>query len=155
MALPPCGMYRTREAIGPIPAGRLVYFHNHGNPGAGLYLPERWEGNRARFSANGHSLPSEASAAALEPLAAEGFYCVTEAFHCCEKKCRLFEASLLVQLGYDGAAQPILFVPELEGAKVGLPERGVRVDATCFDKMVPLLVAEKAREPDAHELVLH
>lgn len=155
MALPPCGMYRTRDAIGPIPAGRLVYFHNHGNPGAGLYLPERWEGNRARFSANGHSLPNEASAAALEPLAAEGFYCVTEAFHCCEKKCRLFEPSLFVQLGYDGAAQPILFVPEIEGAKVNLPERGVRIDAACFDKMVPLMVAQKPRQADAHELVLH
>lgn len=148
-------MYRTRDAIGSVPAGRLVYFHNHGNPGAGIYLPERWEGNRARFSAKGHTLPNEASAAALEPLATEGFYCVTEAFHCCDKKCRLFEASLLVQLGYDGNAQPILFVPELEGAKMALPERGVRIEASCIEKMVPLLVAAKPGTADANELVLH
>ena len=148
-------MYRTRDAIGSVPAGRLVYFHNHGNPGAGIYLPERWEGNRARFSANGHTLPDEASANALEAIPAEGFYCVTEAFHCCDKKCRLFEPSLFVQLGYDGAGQPILFVPELEGAKMALPDRGVRVDANCMEKMVPLLVAQKPRQPDAHELVLH
>ena len=155
MALPPCGVYRTKDAIGAIPAGRLVYFHNHGNPGAGIYLPERWEGNRARFSANGHTLPNDASAASLEPLAPEGFYCVTEAFHCCGQKCRLFDASLLVQLGYDGAAQPILFVPELESASMALPERGVRIDAENVAKMVPLLVAAKPRTAEAHELVLH
>jgi hypothetical protein len=155
MSLPPCGLYRTTSAIGGVPEGRLVYFHNHGNPGAGVYLPERWEGNRARFSANGHTLPNEASAASLAPLAPEGFYCVTEAFHCCEKQCRLFEASLFVQLGYDGAATPILFVPEVAGAAVALPERGVRVDPECLAKMVPLMVAAKPRQPEAHELVLH
>ena len=155
MALPPCGIYRTKGPIGAVPAGRLVYFHNHGNPGAGVYLPERWEGNRARFSPNGHSLPDEAAAANLEPLAAEGFYCVTEPFHCCDKKCRLFEPSLLVQLGYDGAAAPILFVPELDGPKMALPERGVRIESNCFEKMVPLLVAQKPRPQDGSELILH
>ena len=33
-SLPPCGLYRTRRALGTsIPEGRLVYFHNHGDPG--------------------------------------------------------------------------------------------------------------------------
>jgi len=155
MALPPCGLYRTTSAIGGVPAARLVYFHNHGDPGAGIYLPERWEGNRARFSAKGHTLPSDESAAALAPLLPEGFYCVTEAFHCCEKKCRLFEPSLFVQLGYDGAASPILFVPELMGASMALPERGVRVDDAVLSKMVALTVASSPRAPEAHELVLH
>jgi hypothetical protein len=60
-----------------------------------------------------------------------------------------------VQLGYDGAAQPILFVPELEAAQMALPDRGVRVDAACLEKMVPLLVAAKPRQPGATELLLH
>ena len=42
------------------------------------------------------------------------------------------------RLGYDSAEQPILFVPELEGSKMALPDRGVKVDANCMDKMVPL-----------------
>ena len=40
--LPPCGLYRTVKPIGSIEAGRLVYFHNHGDPGPGLYFPESW-----------------------------------------------------------------------------------------------------------------
>ncbi len=48
--LPPCGIYVTTAALGGIPEGRLVYFHNHGDPGPGLYLPARWKGNR-RFEA--------------------------------------------------------------------------------------------------------
>ena len=38
-ALPACGLYRTLLPIGDLEAGRLVYFHNHGNPGAGVYFP--------------------------------------------------------------------------------------------------------------------
>ena len=56
MALPPCGLYATRATIGSIPPGRLVYFHNHGNPGPGIYLPASWKGNRARFEARGHEV---------------------------------------------------------------------------------------------------
>ena len=47
--LPPCGLYRTTAAIGSIEAGRLVYFHNHADPGPGMYLPARWTRNRATF----------------------------------------------------------------------------------------------------------
>ena len=35
----------------------MVYFHNHGNPGPGVYLPESWEHNRAKFSPQGITLP--------------------------------------------------------------------------------------------------
>jgi hypothetical protein len=47
--LPPCGVYRTKTAVAGIEAGRLVYFHNHGDPGPGLYPPESWAQNRAKF----------------------------------------------------------------------------------------------------------
>ena len=47
--LPPCGIYRTDLALGDeVPAGRLVYFHDHGDPGPGIYLPRDWVANRAR-----------------------------------------------------------------------------------------------------------
>ena len=77
---PPCGLYKTTEPVGEVPANRLVYFHNHGNPGPGIYLPHAWKGNRARFHEHGTPLPSPELGRALKPLAAEGFYRVAEAF---------------------------------------------------------------------------
>jgi hypothetical protein len=123
MPLPPCGLYRTTQPIAGIPAGRLVYFHNHGDPGPGLYLPERWELNRARWQARGHTLPDEADARHLQPLPAEGLYAVRERFHCCPQRCMTYEPNQLVQLGYDGEGTALLFVPEFGRAGLGFPER--------------------------------
>src|SRR5688500_15702822 len=98
--LPRCGIYRMTVALGElIPAPRLVYFHNHGDPGPGVYLPKGWVNNRARWHGQGTPIPDEAWAASLEPLLTEGLYRVLESFPCCPKACRSFEADLLVQLG--------------------------------------------------------
>lgn len=142
--LPPCGVYRTSAPIGDdVPAGRFVYFHNHGNPGPGVYLPERWELNRAIFHQQGHTLPQpvERSVRALEPLPAEGFYRVAQAFHCCEKRCREYEPGLFVQLGYDGEANALLFVPEITASGIAVPALGSRVDLPVLKKLDPLKVA--------------
>ncbi len=140
-ALPPCGLYRTRADIGGIPSGRLVYFHNHGDPGAGLYLPSGWKGNRARFANNGMTLPDASAARHLAPLPAEGFYRVAEPFFCCEKHCRRFEVETLVQLGYDGGGQALLFSPELVDGLLGVPDRGTRVDDDALPRLRALKVA--------------
>ena len=141
VGLPPCGLYRTTERIGQIPAGRLVFFHNHGNPGPGVYLPKGWRGNRARFDAKGTVLPDPSVASTLEALEPQGFYRVAEPFHCCDKQCRRFEADMLVQLGYDAEATPILFVPEMVDGQVALPERGTKIDYGRLDKLRLLKVA--------------
>ncbi len=139
--LPPCGLYRTGRPLGgAVPAGRLVSFHNHGNPGPGVYLPSGWTQNRATFHSQGHTLPDAAWAESLEPLLPEGFYRVEQAFPCCEKHCRTFEADLLVQLGYTGEAVPLLFVPEWGEAGLRLPERGTRVEDGRLRHLVPLKV---------------
>lgn len=133
--LPPCGIYRTTAPIGDVPAERLVYFHNHGNPSAGVYQPREWKGNRAHFHEQGTPLPSHELAANLHPLAAEGFYRVVEAFFCCAKRCREYGPDDLVQLGYDVSAAAILFTPEvLDGALV-VPDRGMRIDAERINKL--------------------
>jgi hypothetical protein len=141
--LPPCGLYRTLDQIGGIPAGRLVYFHNHGDPGAGMYLPESWTGNRAKFARQGHLLPKPEDSQKLVPLPPEGFYRVEKQFHCCEKKCRLYEVDALVQLGYNGEGTPILFEPQWEGAKIALPDRGTRIDFEALLAIAPLRVLTK------------
>ena len=60
--------------------GRLVYFHNHGNPGPGLYRPKEWRFNRAQFEENGQMLDDLDLVRLLEPLPPEGFYRVAESY---------------------------------------------------------------------------
>jgi hypothetical protein len=144
--LPPCGLYRTTKPIGEVEAGRLVYFHNHGNPGAGLYFPEKWTHNRAHFSPNGMTLPSPADAKALKALPAEGYYRVSGAFFCCEKKCTRFEPDVLVQLGYNGNGQALLFLPELGNGVISVPDRGTLIDDAALPKLVQLKLGERKSE---------
>lgn len=146
-SLPPCGLYRTRRALGTdIPEGRLVYFHNHGDPGPGLYLPSGWSLNRARWNRRGTTLPEPRWAEHLEPLRAEGLYRVREAFSCCDKQCRAFTEEQLVQLGYNAAAEPILFVPEWTSTGLAFPHTGTLVDRERLERLAPLKV-ETAEEP--------
>ena len=150
MQLPPCGIYRTTEPIGPIPAGRLVYFHNHGNPGAGVYQPVSWKNNRATFSKEGVTLPDPSLASTLKPLLAEGLYRVEERFTCCDKNCRTFEPDTLVQLGYDGQARAILFQPMWNDDGLDFPERGQVVDELRLARLGHLLVANAPRSRATH-----
>ena len=124
MQLPPCGLYRTTGPIGPVDTGKLVYFHNHGDPGPGVYLPKEWRYNRAQFEEKGHSIDNPGLVRFLQPLPSEGFYRVVEAFHCCEKQCRKFAEDSLLQLGYNSEAEPILFVPELVDSMLAIPANG-------------------------------
>jgi len=150
--LPACGIYRTRHSLSDeLPAGRLVFFHNHGEPGPGVYLPASWNLNRAQWQKQGVLLVEPDWARQLEPLAPEGFYRVREAFHCCAKECRRFEADLLVQLGYDAQAHHILFVPEWTQAGLAIPESGTLIDAERVSRLAPLKVVEHAAHPGPEE----
>jgi hypothetical protein len=141
--LPPCGIYRTTHPLGEhVPAPRLVYFHNHGEPGPGVYLPSGWRANRASWHPTGHTIPSPEWAASMTPLSREGLYRVREPFTCCAQRCRTFEAELLVQLGYDGEAQPLVFVPEWTAEGLATPEFGARVDDDRLGRLAWLEVAE-------------
>ncbi|MBA3541320.1 MAG: hypothetical protein H0T79_17040 [Deltaproteobacteria bacterium] len=152
--LPPCGLYRTASPVANVPAGRLVYFHNHGNPGPGIYLPEKWTNNRAHFAPNGHTMPTDFDPAVLLPVPPEGFYRVTSAFHCCEKKCVQYEPEAFVQLGYNGAGRALLFVPELGTGSIDVPDRGTFIDDTAFPHLSLLQVAERKAAEGAGNLSL-
>lgn len=146
--LPPCGLYRTTRDLGDqVPAGRLVYFHNHGDPGPGVYLPSGWRQNRANFHGTGILLPGRWWAASLDPIAAEGYYRVRETFYCCEKRCQAFEADQLVQLGYTENAEPLVFVPEIIDGVFIVPDRGALIDRARVAKLYPLKVAVSSSEP--------
>ncbi|MGB5809366.1 MAG: hypothetical protein WBG86_02475 [Polyangiales bacterium] len=146
MELPKCGLYRTTATLGSVPAGRLVYFHNHGDPGPGVYLPKAWRHNRAEFDTQGHTLSDPSMATGLEPLSPEGFYQVVEAFHCCEKQCRRFEANALLQLGYNAEADPILFVPELVDSMLAIPAQGWKTGEATIRNLRQLHVPVTKRD---------
>ena len=142
MSPPPCGIYRTQKPLEGIAPGRLVYFHNHGDPGPGIYLPERWVNNRAIWQERGTTAPNEAWIASLEPLPAEGLYKVREEFFCCVKRCRRYEIGALVQLGYDGEANGLLFVPEWSEAGLRFPADGLKFETINAPRLEPLKVPE-------------
>lgn len=139
---PPCGLYRTTSSVGGVPEGRLVLFHDHGDPGPGIYLPERWELNRASFSRQGRTL-SQDEARTLLPLPDEGLYAVAEAFFCCDRQCRTFGEGLLVQLGYNGAADPILFLPRWSEEGLAFPTSGQRVDLERLGMLRRLAIEDR------------
>jgi hypothetical protein len=141
--LPDCGLYKTTKPIGQIEAGRLVYFHNHGNPGPGVYLPAKWHQNRCTFSESGTTVSADFDPSSLQELPVEGFYRVTHEFYCCEKQCTKFETDVFVQLGYNGSAAPILFTPELTSNGIKLPERGSVIDEHNMKNLVLLRIAER------------
>ena len=146
MQLPPCGLYRTTGPLGSVGEGRLVYFHNHGNPGPGVYLPKEWRYNRAQFEAKGQTLADPSLVRFLQPLPPEGFYRVVESFHCCEKQCRLFEQDALLQLGYNADADPILFAPELVDSMFAIPAKGWKTTLETLGKVRQLQVPVTTRD---------
>ena len=151
--LPPCGTYRTTRQMGAVPSGRLVYFHNHGQPGPGVYLPEAWHLNRAYFREEGETILEAELINSLEPLEEEGLYRVEERFVCCPRECQLYSEGLLVQLGYNGNAEPILFVPEWTDKGLAFPEIGQVVSPDRLENLSPIFVAESEELPpseDAH-----
>ncbi|NLE49138.1 MAG: hypothetical protein GX614_12115 [Sandaracinaceae bacterium] len=154
-SLPPCGIYRTTSEVAGVPAGRLVYFHNHGNPGPGIYLPTGWRANRAEFAERGRTLRSFDELQFLESLPREGFYRVRERFFCCDRQCMSFDEDLLVQLGYNGAAEPIVFTPEWLPEGLALPEQGMKIERDRLSKLGFLKVAFRREMQSAASTVIH
>ena len=150
MQLPPCGLYRTLAPLGTIPSGRLVYFHNHGDPGPGLYLPSGWTRNRVQMQQQGMTLSDPELLRHLEPLPPEGLYRVTESFHCCERKCRLFEPETLLELGYNAEGKAIVFLPEFVDGMLAIPTTGTAIDHGCLSSLKLLKVAQGQRADAVH-----
>ena len=103
-----------------------------------------------RRGEQGVTLPSPDAAKHLQPLLAEGLYRVGEAFTCCEKNCRTFEQDMLVQLGYDGQARPILFMPQWKDEGLDIPERGQLIDTLRLAKLEFLVVPENRTARASH-----
>jgi len=136
----PCGLYRITQALDSrLKAPLLVYFHNHGEPGPGVYPAIEWKRNKATFAQQGFTVDA-AFTRTMTPLLSEGFYRVKQSFTCCEKNCKTFEPEMLVQLGYDGSGNGILFVPTWTPDGLLFPERGTRLSDDRLAHLAPLRV---------------
>ncbi|HKU39062.1 MAG TPA: hypothetical protein VJR89_12965, partial [Polyangiales bacterium] len=129
---------------------KLVFFHNHGDPGPGLYLPSGWRRNRVELQERGQTLEDPDLLRHLEPLPPEGLYRVLESFHCCAQKCREFLPDTLVELGYNGEGQAILFLPEMVDGMLAIPTSGTAIDHTSLSRLKQLRVAVSGSQSNVH-----
>lgn len=141
-ALPPCGLYRTTTAhpdrAEQVPAGRLVYFHNHSNQDLPLILlPKDNTANQWTFQDRGYLVKTVAWCASLAPLKTEGFYRLSAPF---QTGGQIVPEGQIVQLGYNRDAEPVIFFPRYEGANNALvfPTKGMKVNADVYALLTPV-----------------
>jgi hypothetical protein len=138
-----CGLYRSTQ---PIPAGsdsiappRLVYYHNHSKQGSSMVLlPDVNEDNRWTFKDKGFLVADSSFIDGLEPLKPQGLYRVREHFHPDEDQ--IVNTNALVQLGYNGQGDPILFFPKgLSGKNAfEFPTSGMKIPPKIFELLEPI-----------------
>lgn len=140
---PRCGLYQTRAPMpgheARVPAGRLVYFHNHSRQGPPIVLlPAHNRHNTWYFHERGYLVDSPAYAAALRALLPQGLCRVREHFHPGPEL--TVERNTVVQLGYTLAAEPIVFFGTRNPAdgSVRFAERGMRIDERVYQQLEPL-----------------
>ena len=152
----PCGLYRTGVPLAgqeeAVPAGVLVYFHNHSEDGPPIVLPpETNSDNRWYFGEEGWLIQDETFLEALVPLRPEGLYVVTESLALAPDN-RLGPRTLL-QLGYNRRGDPIVFIAQFEGNTILFPARGFRFhNLDVFERIEPANFAVPER---AEPRVLH
>lgn len=113
--LPPCGLYRTTKALPDneeaIPAGSLVYFHNHSDSGLPVVIaPDHNILNRWHFHGAGIPFRGLSWADSLAKIPAEGFYMLRKGI---EFDGGSWPKGTLVQLGYTRTGDPILFIGQI------------------------------------------
>ena len=65
----------------------------------------------------------------------------------CHARDEYVEVDSIVQLGYDGSANPILFEPTFAEGKAVFPDRGSRVERDRLLNLAPLRMARPAVRP--------
>lgn len=151
---PPCGLYRTTVAMPgkeeQVPAGRLVYFHNHSEQGPPIVLmPSKNTNNKWTFHTRGYLVESPAFVDTLAPLPREGFYVLRANLSVGEGF--LTERSL-VQLGYNPKGEPILFLGERKENNISFPKRGAGFKSdSIFKELDPVNFIIRGEKPKEAE----
>ena len=159
--LPDCGLYRTTKALPgyeeQVPAGALVYFHNHSDSGLPQVIPADHNiHNRWHFHGPGIAFRSPSWAESLQKMPAEGFYMLRRELS--------FEGGswpkgTLVQLGYTRTADAILFIGQvrdnLEENDLFFSDRGVGITRDQLALLDALNVYQEPLQPGDHGPAVH
>ncbi len=139
--LPPCGLYKTTV---PLPGKEewvrenlLVYFHNHSQQGPPLVLlPAANANNRWSFHDKGYLIRDGDYVDSIVAVMPEGYYTLSEAIYLSHDE--MIPELTLVQLGYNRAADPILFLAEYEPSSITFPASGLKCTLEIFDLLEPV-----------------
>ncbi len=159
--LPDCGLFRTTKPLPEhekeVPAGILVYFHNHSDSGLPVVVvPDHNVHNRWHFHGPGIPFRGLSWADSLARLPAEGFYMLRQPLP--------FEGgewpkAALVQLGYTGAGDPILFIAQARAQLVEndlfFSDNGVGIKREQLAMLEPLHVFAEPAPAGVHTPGIH
>lgn len=159
--LPPCGLYRTTKPLpeheAEVPAGILIYFHNHSDSGLPVAVaPEHNIMNRWHFHGAGIPFRGLTWADSLVKLPAEGFYSLRKEI---EFEGGSWPKNTLVQLGYTKSGDPILFIAQIRGAieenDLFFGDRGVGLARERLAILEPLNVFNEPTQEGGHTTGTH
>ena len=159
--LPDCGLYRTTKALpgheGDVPAGVLVYFHNHSDSGLPVVVPPDHNiHNRWHFHGAGIAFRGLSWADSLTKLPGEGFYMLRKALSFDGGQ---WPPSALVQLGYTKTGDPILFIAQvraqLQENDLFFSERGLSATRDQLALLEPLQVFTEPTPEGGHATGVH
>ncbi len=159
--LPDCGLYRTTKPLPDheeaVPAGVLVYFHNHSDSGLPVVMvPDHNVHNRWHFHGEGVPFRGLSWADSLTKLSPEGFYVL--------RKALAFEGGewpkgAIVQLGYNKSGDPILFIAQVRAAldenDLFFSDRGVGVTREQLALLEPAQVFAEPIPAGGHSSGVH
>lgn len=139
--LPPCGLYRTTEPLSGkeewVRENMLIYFHNHSQQGPPLLLlPSANGNNRWAFHEKGYLVRDPDYAGTLIGLMDEGLYVLTEPIYLSRDE--FIPEETLVQLGYNRAGDPILFLAKFLENGLTFPSSGLKCTLEVFDLLRPV-----------------
>lgn len=157
--VPDCGLYRTEKALpgheAQVPAGALVYFHNHsqGSPLPSVIVPDHNVHNRWHFHGPAiESIRNPSWVEALEKMPSEGFYSLRRELTFDGGK---WPKGSLVQLGYTRAADPILFIARvrarLDENDLFFSDKGVGVKRDQLSILEQLAIFEEPSDGTGHQ----
>ena len=159
--LPNCGLYRTTKPLpeheSEIPAGVLVYFHNHSDSGLPVVIvPEHNILNRWHFHGAGVPFRGLSWADSLVSLPNEGFYSLRKPL---EFEGGNWPKAALVQLGYNKSGDPILFIAQQQASMdanvLFFSERGVGIKREQLALLEPLSVYVEPTPAGGHSAGTH
>ncbi|MGZ3424235.1 MAG: hypothetical protein ACXWUG_22510 [Polyangiales bacterium] len=152
-----CGLYRTTRPLATAPdrigAGILINLHSCPRlaaQGPVVHLPQYSAFNRWAWCHDSHSVSPLSWIETLIALPAEGFYLLREPL---EFEAASWPAQSLVQLGYDRAGTPLLFLAQrrrqLAENDLIFADAGIPLPLDRLSVLAPIVVYE---EPDPSDV---